>query len=167
VEYDVANTLNKHFQEFIELLGRNEVRYLIVGGYAVGLHGFPRYTGDLDVFIAVSEENARSVLKTFSDFGFGDLGLDVSDFLEEEIVVEIGREPLKIQVLTGIDGITFSECWEGRKEVELSGTVVPFIGIEALLRNKAASPRAKDKIDLEEIKRIDREQQGGSQDSRT
>jgi predicted nucleotidyltransferase len=128
-----------------------------VGGYAVGLHGFPRYTGDIDFFIALSEENARLVLKTFRDFGFGDLGLEEKDFLEEEIVVEIGREPLKIQVLTGIDGVTFDECWEDRKEVWISGFVVPVIGIESLLRNKEASPRAKDKIDLEELKRIKRE----------
>lgn len=154
--------LNQHFQEFIELLGRNNVRYLIVGGYAVGLHGFPRYTGDIDVFVAVSEKNARLVLKTFSDFGFADLGLTQKDFLEEEIVVEIGREPLKIQVLTGIDGVTFDECWEERKEVLLSGLEVPFIGIECLLRNKEASPRAKDKIDLEELKRVKGEQGDGS-----
>ena len=154
--------LNQHFQEFIELFGKNKVRYLVVGGYAVGLHGFPRYTGDIDFFIAVSEENARSVLKTFRDFGFGGLGLTEKDFQEEEIVVEIGREPLKIQVLTGIDGVTFEECWAGRKEVELSGLTVPFIGIGSLLRNKETSPRAKDKIDLEELKRILGEQVDGS-----
>ena len=146
--------LNKHFREFIELLEKNKVRYLIVGGYAVGLHGFPRYTGDLDVFIAISEENARSVLQSFSDFGFADLGLSEGDFLEEEIVIEIGREPLKIQVLTGIDGVTFEECWIEKKEIALSDTTIPFIGIESLLKNKEASDRAKDKIDLEELKRI-------------
>jgi predicted nucleotidyltransferase len=149
---------NKHFQEFIELLERNRVRYLIVGGYAVGLHGFPRYTGDIDFFIAISEANAKQVLKSFEDFGFGDLGLSETDFLEEEVVVEIGREPLKIQILTGIDGVTFEECWEDRKEVNLSGMSIPFIGIESLIKNKAASPRAKDKIDLEELKRIKGEQ---------
>lgn len=146
--------LNKHFREFIELLEKNKVRYLIVGGYAVGLHGFPRYTGDLDVFIAISKENARSVLQSFRDFGFTDLGLSEEDFLEEEIVIEIGREPLKIQVLTGIDGVIFEECWLERKDVALSGKTIPFIGIESLLKNKAASGRAKDKIDLEELKSI-------------
>ena len=146
--------LNSHFQEFIALLERNRVRYLIVGGYAVGLHGFPRYTGDIDFLIAITEENAKQVLKTFKDFGFGDLGLNEEDFLEEEIVVEIGREPLKIQILTGIDGVSFEECWEDRREVQLSGMAIPFIGIESLLKNKAASPRAKDRIDFEELKRI-------------
>ena len=151
--------LNKHFQEFIELLEKNKVRYLIVGGYAVGLHGFPRYTGDIDFFIAISEENAKQVLKTLRDFGFGDLGLMEKDFLEEEVVVEIGREPLKIQLLTGIDGVTFVECWEDRKEVALSDINVPFIGVDSLLKNKAASPRAKDRIDFEELKRIRKDSQ--------
>lgn len=89
--------LNKHFREFIELLERHGVRYLVVGGYAVGFHGFPRYTGDLDVFIGISEENSEKVLKVFADFGFPDMGLTQEDFLEEEIVVEIGREPLLLR----------------------------------------------------------------------
>lgn len=148
--------LNRHFQEFIELLESRGVRYLIVGGYAVGLHGFPRYTGDLDIFIAISEDNARKLLEVFAAFGFPDLGLTKQDFLEEEIVVEIGREPLKIQVLTGIDGVTFEECYDGKMSLELGDRKVPFIGFDDLLRNKAASPRAKDKIDFEELKRIRR-----------
>lgn len=88
--------LNKHFREFTGLLEKNKVRYLIVGGYAVGLHGFPRYTRDLDVFIAISKENARFLQQSFGDFGSTDLGLSEDDFLEEEIVIEIGREPLKM-----------------------------------------------------------------------
>jgi hypothetical protein len=147
--------LNKHFQEFIELLEKHEVKYLVVGGYAVGFHGFPRYTGDLDVFIAISEKNSEKILKVFEDFGFSDLGLSIDDFLEEEIVVEIGREPMKIQVLTGIDGVTFDECYIGKEFLSFSEALkVPFIGYEALLKNKEASPRAKDKIDFEELKRI-------------
>ena len=146
--------LNKHFQEFIELLDQHQVRYLLVGGYAVGFHGFPRYTGDLDIFIAISERNSERILKAFRDFGFPDLGLTKEDFLEEEIVVEIGREPMKIQVLTGIDGVTFEECYEGKADLDISGVKVPFIGFDELLRNKEASSRSKDKIDLEELKRI-------------
>jgi hypothetical protein len=147
--------LNKHFQEFIELLEKHGVEYLVVGGYAVGFHGFPRYTGDLDVFIGISEENSKRILKVFSDFGFSDLGLAATDFLEEEIVVEIGREPMKIQILTGIDGVTFKECYKEKVFLELDEKKkIPFIGYESLLRNKKASPRAKDKIDFEELKRI-------------
>jgi hypothetical protein len=147
--------LNRHFQEFIELLEKHEVKYLVVGGYAVGFHGFPRYTGDLDVFIAISKENSEKILKVFDKFGFSDLDLKAEDFLEEEIVVEIGREPIKIQVLTGIDGVTFEESYAGKEYLRISSDLkVPFIGYESLLKNKAASPRAKDKIDFEELKRI-------------
>ena len=147
--------LNKHFREFIELLEKHGVRYLVVGGYAVGFHGFPRYTGDLDIFIGISEGNSEKIMEVFSAFGFSDLGLSAGDFLEEEIVVEIGREPLKIQVLTGIDGVTFEECFSEKVEFDAGGGLkVPFIGFEALLKNKQASPRAKDKIDFEELKRI-------------
>ncbi|MEX0361334.1 MAG: nucleotidyltransferase [Allomuricauda sp.] len=147
--------LNRHFQEFIELLEKHGVKYLVVGGYAVGFHGFPRYTGDLDVFIAISETNSENILKVFDEFGFSELGLSAQDFLEEEIVVEIGREPIKIQILTGIDGVTFEESYSGKEYLQLSKELkVPFIGYEALLKNKKASPRAKDKIDFEELKRI-------------
>jgi hypothetical protein len=147
--------LNRHFQEFIELLEKHGVKYLVVGGYAVGFHGFPRYTGDLDVFIAISEENSENILRVLGEFGFSDLGLNVQDFLEKEIVVEIGREPIKIQVLTGIDGVTFEESYSGKEYLQLSKELsIPFIGYEALLKNKESSPRAKDKIDFEELKRI-------------
>lgn len=154
--------LNKHFQEFIELLEKRKVSYLLVGGYAVGYHGFPRYTGDLDVFIAISESNSEAILEVFSEFGFSDLGLQKSDFLEEEIVVEIGREPLKIQVLTGIDGVTFNECYEGKEFFNIGDVRVPFIGYQELIKNKEASPRAKDKIDLEELRKIKDELSSGS-----
>jgi predicted nucleotidyltransferase len=152
--------LNRHFRDFIELLEKHEVRYLVIGGYAVGDHGFPRYTGDLDIFIGVSAENADRILDVLNDFGFSNLGLNTNDFLEQDIVVELGREPMKIQVLTGIDGIKFEECYEAREEFDIEGIDVAFIGLEALIKNKAASPRAKDRIDLEELKKIQGEQDG-------
>lgn len=109
--------LNKHFQEFIELLEKKKVRYLLVGGYAVGYHVFPWYTGDLDIFIAISESNSDAIL----------------------------------QVFNGIDGVTFDECYRGKEFFETGGINVPFIGYAELMKNKEASPRSKDKIDLEEL----------------
>ena len=149
--------LNRHFLNFLELLEKHRVDYLVVGGYAVGVHGFPRYTGDLDLFVAISAENADRLVAVFEEFGFASLKLVPGDFLERDTVVEIGREPIKIQVLTGIDGVTFSECKRGRILVDISAIKVPFIGFEALLANKAASPRPKDKIDLEELQRVEQE----------
>jgi predicted nucleotidyltransferase len=143
--------LNKHFQDFLGLLEKHKVEYVIVGGYAVGVHGFPRYTGDMDIFVAISRENAGRLVNVFAEFGFASLNLKAEDFLEPDTVVEVGREPMKIQVLTGIDGVSFDRCRTDRILVDVSGLHVPFIGIESLLANKAASPRSKDRIDLEEL----------------
>ena len=146
--------LNKHFQDFLGLLEKHNVEYVIVGGYAVGVHGFPRYTGAMDVFVAISGENAGRLVEVFSEFGFASLSLKASDFLDPDTVVEAGREPMKIQVLKGIDGVTFDQCRSDRMIVNISGLEVPFIGFESLLANKAASPRSKDRIDLEELTRL-------------
>lgn len=149
----MKDRLNKDFLEFIALLEEKGVEYLIVGGYAVGLHGFPRYTGDIDFFVAVSERNARSLLEVFDAFGFGDIGLVAEDFLQPASVVEIGREPRKIQVLTGIDGVDFADCFERRIEIDYEGLRMKFIGLPDLLRNKRASGRNKDLIDLDALTR--------------
>ena len=109
----------------------------------------------MDVFVAISEKNATKIIEVFSEFGFNELGINKKDLLEEEIVIEIGREPLKIQVLTGIDGVSFVQCYKNRVCFKIDENLeVPFIGFHDLLKNKKASPRAKDKIDLEELKRI-------------
>ena len=150
-------TLNRNFHEFLRLLIEKDVKFLVVGGYAVGIHGFPRYTGDLDVFIALSESNSEKVEEVFIEFGFGRLEISASDFLEDDIVVEIGREPNKIQVLTGIDGVDFDAAFRNRIEVELGDIGVPFIGFDDLIKNKEASGRSKDLIDLLELRRISKE----------
>jgi hypothetical protein len=146
--------LNRHFLDFLGLLEKHKVEYLVVGGYAVGVHGFPRFTGNLDIFVAMSRENAGRMLEVFGEFGFASLNLAPADFLEPDMVVEIGREPIKIQVLTGIDGISFDRCRRDRILVEESGLQIPFIGLDSLLANKAASPRSRDRIDLEELTRL-------------
>jgi hypothetical protein len=147
--------LNEDFRTFIGLLESEEVDYLIVGGYAVAIHGFPRYTGDIDFFVAISEGNAEKLLRVFGKFGFGDIGLSHDDFLRESFVVEIGREPRKIQILTGIDGVTFDECRARRVEREVDGLRMKFIGKEDLVRNKTVSSRPKDRIDVEELGKLD------------
>lgn len=146
--------LNQDFLEFIGFLEDENVDYLVIGGYAVGLHGFPRYTGDIDFFIAVNDVNSHKVLRVFEKFGFGDIGIVREDFLKEDHVVEIGREPRKIQVLTGIDGVEFEECVRRKVETMIGGRVVKFIGKDDLMRNKAASGRPKDRLDLEELRKL-------------
>lgn len=144
-------TLNEDFLEFIRLLENHEVDYLIIGGYAVALHGFPRYTGDIDFFVAVNPENAAKLMNVFNAFGFGEIGIVQDDFMQPNFVVEIGREPRKIQVLTGIDGVTFADCYSRRLVIEFQGIHLNFIGKEDLIRNKHASARSKDLIDIDEL----------------
>jgi len=152
-KHTTMESLNPDFLDFITLLEKKSVEYLVVGGYAVGFHGFPRYTGDMDFFVAVSEANARRLMEVFEEFGFGDIGLTKEDFLKPSFVIEIGREPRKIQVLTGIDGVTFDECRTTAVECDYLGQKIKFIGLEELIRNKKASGRGKDLIDVEELSR--------------
>lgn len=146
--------LDRNFREFIGLLDARGVEYIIVGGHAVAFHGFPRYTGDLDIFVARSAPNARALLHVFRAFGFGDLALQENDFLTEDLVIEIGREPLKIQVLTGIDGVTFEECFAERIVLETDGLRLVFPSLRHLLANKVASGRPKDQIDVVHLRRL-------------
>lgn len=145
--------LNEDFLEFIQLLKSEDVNYLVVGGYAVGVHGFPRYTGDIDFFVAVSEKNANAIIRVLDRFGFGNIDIHKEDFLKPAYVVEIGREPRKIQVLTSIDGVSFEEAYANHTEVEYEGIPIKFIGKAELIRNKLASGRSKDLIDAGELKK--------------
>ena len=104
--------LNPDFKEFFQLLNENDVRYLIEGGYAVAYHGYPRYTKDIDVWISINPENAERVIKTLSDFGFESLGLEASDFLDEETVIQLGYAPNRIDLIMGVPGVDFNECHE-------------------------------------------------------
>jgi hypothetical protein len=146
-------SLNPDFLDFITLLEKKSVEYLVVGGYAVGFHGFPRYTGDIDFFVAVSETNAQRLMEVFKEFGFGDIGIEKEDFLKPSFVIEVGREPRKIQVLTGIDGVSFEECYKAAVDYDYLGQKIRFIGLEELIRNKQSSGRGKDLIDAQELLR--------------
>lgn len=143
--------LDRDFNEFIALLRTHDARFLVVGGYAVAAHGYPRYTGDLDVWVLVDAVNAQRIVDALGDFGFGSLGLTTDDFLHPNRVVQLGYPPLRIDILTSIDGVAFDDCYDHRVEIDLGGTVVPFIGLEDLRRNKAASGRSQDRADLEAL----------------
>lgn len=144
-------TLSLDFREFVQLLNAHSVRYLVVGGYAVAFHGHPRYTKDLDLWIEPTPDNVRRLLAALEEFGFGNLGLDQQDFLEPDTVVQLGRPPNRIDLLSTLDGISFTESFEQRREVEVDGTDVRFIGLDALRANKRASGRHQDLADLEHL----------------
>jgi hypothetical protein len=144
--------LNKDFREFIESLNSNKVKYLVLGGYAIAFHGHPRYTKDLDIWLELSEENAKNVMKALDDFGFGSLDFTKEDFLHKGMVVQLGYPPNRIDLINSPDGIEFAECYQAKVEIEIDGLKIFIIDLENLKKNKKASGRLQDLADLEKLK---------------
>lgn len=143
--------LSPDFKEFIALLNRNDVRYLVVGGYAVAAHGHPRYTKDLDVWIEISPGNADRVLHALDQFGFGALGMEKKDFLSEGQVIQLGYPPHRIDLITSATGLRFEDSYAAKVQVVLDGEPIDFIDLENLKRNKRATGRFQDLADLEKL----------------
>lgn len=141
--------LNRDFREFIALLNSHEVRYLVVGGYALAFHGHPRYTKDIDLWLEITPRNAAAVLAALHDFGFAELELTEQDFLESGNVIQLGYPPSRIDLLTQATGLDFSTCYETRVEVDIEGVQVNFVDLENLKKNKRATGRLQDLADLE------------------
>jgi hypothetical protein len=139
------------FREFLQLLNAHEAEYLLIGGYAVGYHGYPRATVDMDVWIAVNPSNAERLVAVLEEFGFRSPELTTDLFLKEKRIVRMGVPPLKIEVTTGIDGVEFEECYAARILGSVDGTPVNLITLHHLKINKKASGRAKDLNDLEHL----------------
>jgi predicted nucleotidyltransferase len=142
---------NQDCKEFIRLLNDNQVRYLVVGGYAVALHGYPRYTKDIDLWVEMVPENATKIIQTLDQFGFGSLGLKAEDFLEIDTIIQLGYPPNRIDLMTTLPGVDFDDCFKARLQIEIDETIVNFIDLENLKKNKAASGRNQDLADLENL----------------
>jgi len=143
--------INKDFKEFLELLNRNQVKYLIVGGYAVAFHGHPRYTKDIDIWILMEKSNAENILKTLVEFGFSDLEITENDLVSPEVVIQLGYPPNRIDLITEVSGLTFKDCYEKRVIVDVEGVKINFIDLESLKKNKKSSGRHQDLADLESL----------------
>ena len=143
--------LPQDFKEFFQSFNQHEVEYLLVGGYAVGYHGYPRATIDIDVWVASNPENARRVVAALEDFGFGGQALVEELFLESDQVVRMGLPPMRIEILTSISGVEFRDAYNQRIEDVLDGVPVKLISLHHLKANKVAAARAKDLADLEEL----------------
>ena len=138
--------------DFVELLrafAAADVRFMIVGAYALGLHGRPRATGDLDVWVDATPENATRVLRALAEFGAPLHDLTADDLSREGITYQIGLPPLRIDILTTLTGITFSEAWPHRVRGNLGDVEVDFIGRADFIRNKRATGRHRDLGDIE------------------
>lgn len=139
------------FKEFIQLLNKHQVEYLIVGGYAVALYGYPRYTGDIDFWIKPNQLNAQKLVSSLIDFGFGSIDVDVNDFNKEDSVVQLGFPPNRIDIITSVSGLSFDECWN-KKEIILSeNDEINYISLHHLRINKETTGRDKDLLDLKNL----------------
>lgn len=140
--------LEKDFLDFIKLCNEHGVKYMVIGGYAVSIHGYPRYTKDIDIAVEISDENAVKIALVIQDFGFGSLGLSKEDFLRKNFITQLGHEPLRIDILNDIEGVPFLQAWKNRKEVEYDGVVINFIGYYELLILKKIAGRLQDITDI-------------------
>lgn len=135
-------------QDFIDLLNQHNVEYMIVGAHALAYHGRPRHTGDLDIWIKPSIDNASRMIKVLNDFGFGSVGLIEQDFLREKYVTQLGYPPLRIGILNSISGVEFDEAYVNRVEGDIEDLRINFINIPEFIKNKEASGRKKDLGDI-------------------
>jgi len=142
------------FKELLNIFEKRKIRYLIVGGYAVMKYTEPRFTKDLDIFIATDQDNANSVYSALKQFGAPLENLSPDDFTHQGHFYQMGRPPLRVDIMMSIPGIEFDEAWENRQIVELNDLEVPFISRRDLIRVKEASGRAQDKIDVENLKKV-------------
>lgn len=143
--------LTDDYKEFIESLNAFDVRYLIVGGYAVGQHGHPRYTGDMDVWVWIDKTNADNIIKALNHFGFGSLPLKAEDFLSKSTIAQLGYEPDRIDIITDVNNVTFEECYDRRTIVHWKGIAVNVIGVDDLVLTKKGTGRLQDLADIEQL----------------
>ena len=141
--------VEKDYEELLELFNKHSVEYCIIGAYALAFYARPRYTKDIDVLVENSIENARRILKALHEFGFGSLPLSEQDFTEPGQIIQLGYEPVRIDLITSIKGIDFQEIWENRSLGKFGEQQVFFIGINDLIASKKIANRSQDRADLE------------------
>ena len=145
------NNLEKDFLDFISLCNQYNVKYLVIGGYAVGIHGYPRLTKDLDI-----EDNAEKVVQVINDFGLGSLRLKKDDFLKANFVTQLGYEPVRIDILNDLDAVSFEDAWKNKKVVTMFDVPINFIGLEELIIIKEKAGRKQDIADIDKLKKRNR-----------
>jgi hypothetical protein len=146
--------LSADLREFIELLNSHRVEFVIVGGHALAWHGLPRYTKDIDILVNTSAENCEALARVINDFGFASSGLKADDFAAKNIVIQLGLEPNRIDILTGISGVDWEEAWATRVHGELDDLSVSFLGKDTYIKNKLASGRIQDHADVSRLREI-------------
>jgi len=146
---------NKDFEELFELLNRNEVKYLLVGGYAYAIYAEPRYTKDIDLFYEIDKENAEKLLSAIQSFGFSSLEIGKDDFLKQGQIIQLGMPPYRVDLLNDIEGVSFSEAWKNKTKASYGKQEIQVIGKMDLIKNKTAVGREQDKLDVKRLKETD------------
>ncbi len=147
--------LPKDLREFVALLNARGVKYVIVGGYAVAFHGRPRFTGDIDIFFENSADNGARIVDTLNAFGFGELKVAPNDLCQNDLVLQLGFPPNRIDLMTCIDALKFDQVWAARVPATMDDLPVNFISRELLIQNKMATGRLKDMADAQELSKLD------------
>jgi len=145
--------LNSDYKDMLQLLLENGVRFLLVGAYAMGVHGYPRATGDIDIWVEPSEENSSRVYRALAQFGAPLQEIDETTFVKPGIVFQIGVVPRRIDVISTITGVAFDQAYRNRQMVEIDGLAVPVLSLEDLIQNKRATGRDKDRIDAQQLQK--------------
>ena len=142
--------MNDDYRDLLAALVAERTRFLVVGAHALAVHGYPRATVDIDIWVEPTAENAERVWRALAAFGapLADLDIDRQDFTRPDVVAQLGLPPNRIDILTGVSGLTFEQAWNGRVEAPVEGVTVPVLGLEDLVTNKASSGREKDRADI-------------------
>ena len=145
--------VEKDYEEFLGLLNKYQVKYCIIGAYAVAFWGYPRYTKDIDILIEPTKENAKRIISAIRDFGIKSQDLTEEDFIKKNRVIQLGYEPVRIDILTSVEGVSFSTVWKNKIEDFYGKEKVYFIGLKELIKIKKKIARPQDLADLEELLR--------------
>lgn len=141
--------LNEDYKEMLQILLGNETKFLVVGAYAMGAYGYPCATGDFDIWIEPSRENAKKVYSCLAQFGAPLAEITEETFCQEDVIFQIGVAPRRIDIITKIDGVEFDKAYAEREEIEIEGISIPFISKKNLIKNKLSTGREKDRLDAE------------------
>lgn len=146
--------VHSDYRDLLELFNAHSVEYLVVGAYALAFHGAPRFTRDMDLLVRPTKENAERVVTAIVEFGFSDSGLTTADFDRPDQVIQLGYDPVRIDMMTSLSGVSWEEAWDGRAAGECGGVPVQYLGREQYIGNKRAAGRLKDLADVEEIEKL-------------
>lgn len=154
--------VHRDYEEFVACLNVSRAKYLIVGGYAVGFHGMPRWTKDMDFWVEPSRENADRVISALQEFFGEDFGLTVGDLTSDDTVLQFGVPPVRIDIVTSIAGVQFDECWSDRAQARYGAQAANYISLPHLIRAKEAAGREQDLLDAKGLRRVVERQQNES-----